>query len=79
MTLPSADMVWLMPPAYFEPCLGADAHCQPPPEAILYHQGDNTWIPAPLTALVKLWFHLKRYWPLLLLAALLLLLATGRL
>lgn len=70
LTLPSRDMVIVLPSEYFEPCIGLDAHCAPSARSILYHQHDNSWMPAPLTTLFGLWYHLKHYWPLVLGAAL---------
>lgn len=66
-TLPSADMVWVLPDKYFEPCLMLEeAGCQPGPETILHHKGDQSWIPAHHRAAGMITGHLKRYWPLLL-------------
>lgn len=69
-TLPSAGMVTILPHTFFEPCIGSDPYCRLPAEAILDHRHDNTWISPRLKALIPLWYHLKRHWPLLLAAAL---------
>lgn len=35
----------VLPPTYFEPCLGQDPYCQPASTSILYHQHHSSWHP----------------------------------
>ncbi len=57
-------MVTILPHTFFEPCIGSDPYCVLPPEAILAHQHDNTWIASGLQTAGSLWFHVKHYWTL---------------
>ena len=61
-----AGAVTILPNAYFEPCVGSDPYCVPPPQAILSHQHDNTWLSSGLKAFFPVWYHLKHHWALVL-------------
>ena len=65
-----AGMVTILPNTYFEPCSGHDPYCVLPPEAIITHEHENTWIPSGLKALAPFWYHLKQHWALVLFLAL---------
>ncbi len=75
MSMPPGLKATMLPARYLEPCIGADAHCRPGADAVLYHQHDNTWVPGELTAFFTLYFEAKHNWELVLVAVVLALLA----
>jgi len=46
---------------YFEPCFGGDVHCALPPDAILYHNHAQTWVPAWIVNAGWLYYALKPF------------------
>ena len=50
----------VLPPVFFEPCLAVDAACVVPPEAVLLHRHDNTWLGPCGRRAARTYFALRR-------------------
>lgn len=60
--LSSRGLVRVVPPVYFEPCIGLDPTCRPPPDAVMDHRHENSWIEMP-RGVVAAYYTAKAMWP----------------
>ncbi|PRW60525.1 glycosyltransferase sugar-binding region containing DXD motif family [Chlorella sorokiniana] len=73
-----AGMVTILPHTYFEPCAGYDPFCVLPPQAVMTHEHEGTWISSSFRAASSLWYHVKHHWALLVFATVVLWLLLKR-